>query len=118
VVEESVLRRARASHLAAVDDAGPERYDRHEAGFFRYGRIVRFVRAVLREASHPDPVPVVLTCGAAEENVHNNRVMARALAGQGYDAALHEVGGGHDFGAWGDALDPWLTGLLARLWAP
>ena len=94
------------------------RFDRHESGFVRYGRIVRFVRAVLREASHPDPVPVVLTCGAAEENVHNNRVMARALAGQGYDAALHEVGGGHDFGAWGDALDPWLTGLLARLWAP
>ena len=94
------------------------RFDRHESGFVRYGRIVRFVRAVLREASHPDPVPVVLTCGAAEENVHNNRVMARALAGQGYDVALHEVGGGHDFGAWGDALDPWLTGLLARLWAP
>ena len=56
------------------------RFDSQESGFPRYQRIVRFVRATLREGVHADPVPVVLTCGTAEENVHNNRVMARTLA--------------------------------------
>jgi enterochelin esterase-like enzyme len=60
---------------------------------------------------------VTLTCGGAEENVRNNRVMARSLAGQGYDAALYEVAGMHDFTAWRDALDPHLTRLLRRMWA-
>lgn len=93
------------------------RFDRHESGFGRYQRIVRFVREVVRAPGpHPFAIPVALTCAAAEENVHNNRVMARALAGQGYEAALHEVAGAHDFASWRDALDPFLTTLLARLW--
>jgi enterochelin esterase-like enzyme len=93
------------------------RFDAHESGFPRYRRIVRFVRSVLRAPPHPEPVPVVLTCASAEENVRNNRVMARALASQGYDAALEEVAGQHDFTAWRDALDPHLTRLLRRMWA-
>ena len=44
-----------------------------------------------------EPVPVALTCGAAEENIDNNRVMARALAEQGYDAELHEVRDMHNY---------------------
>jgi len=92
------------------------RFDRHESGFVRYGRIVRFVRAVHREPAHPDPVRVTLTCGAEEENVHNNRVMTQALAGQGYGAVLHEVSGMHDFDGWRDALEPHLTDLLAAVW--
>ena len=35
----------------------------------RYARIVRFVRHVLRTATFDEPVPVVMTCGAEEENV-------------------------------------------------
>lgn len=92
------------------------RFDRHESGFVRYGRIVRFVRGVLRAGSHDDPVPVAMTCGAAEENAHNNRLMAAALAAQGYDLRLVEVRGGHDWAAWRGAFDPHLTGLLARMW--
>jgi enterochelin esterase-like enzyme len=61
-------------------------------------------------------VPVTLTCGSAEENVHNNRVMARALSAQGYPAALHEVPDMHNYTAWRDAFEPHLTGLLARAW--
>jgi enterochelin esterase-like enzyme len=91
-------------------------FDSQESGFPRYQRIVRFVRATLREGVHADPVPVVLTCGSAEENVENNRLMARTLANQGYPAALHEVPDLHNYTAWRDALEPHLTGLLARAW--
>jgi enterochelin esterase-like enzyme len=92
------------------------RYDAHEAGFPRYKRIVRFVRATLRRLTHPDPVPVSLTCGSAEENVHNNRLMARALSAQGYPTAFHEVPDTHNYTAWRDAFEPHLTDLLARAW--
>jgi enterochelin esterase family protein len=94
------------------------RFDRHESGFPRYGRIVRFVRRVLRTEAFAEPVGVSMTCGAEEENVHNNRLMASALAAQGYDAHLIEVAGVHNYTAWRDALHPHLTRLLARLWPP
>ena len=92
------------------------RFDAHESGFVRYARIVRVVRRILRSLEHPDPVPVQLTCGTAEENVFNNRVMARALAEQGYEARLDEVPDMHNYTGWRDAFDPHLTRLLARMW--
>lgn len=92
------------------------RFDRHESGFPRYGRIVRNVRGVLRASGHDDPLPVTMTCGAEEENVHNNRVMAGALSDQGYAASLAEVPGLHNWTNWRDSLDPHLTRLLAGLW--
>jgi enterochelin esterase family protein len=92
------------------------RFDSQESGFVRYARIVRVVRRILRAREHPRPVPVALTCGIAEENVFNNRVMARALAEQGYDARLDEVPDLHNYTAWRDAFDPHLTRLLQRTW--
>jgi enterochelin esterase-like enzyme len=92
------------------------RFDRHESGFVRYRRIVRFVRATLRERPRRT-VPVTLTCGAREENVHNNRLMASALAAQGYRARFVEGPGVHDYTAWRDMLDPHLTALLQDVWA-
>ena len=92
------------------------RFDAHESRFPRYVRIARFVSATLREGVHTDPVPVVLTCGSAEENLQNNRLMARMLSAQGYPAALHEVPDLHNYTAWRDALEPHLTTLLARAW--
>jgi len=94
------------------------RFDRHESGFPRYARIVRFVRGVLRTPVFDHPVPVRMTCGSEEENVHNNRLMASALAAQGYDAQIAEVPDLHNYTCWRDALDPHLTRLLARLWLP
>jgi enterochelin esterase-like enzyme len=91
-------------------------FDSQESGFPRYQRIVRFVRATLREGVHPDPVPVALTCGCAEENMENNRLMARTLANQGYPATLHELPDLHNYTAWRDAFEPFLTSLLARTW--
>ena len=53
-----------------------------------------------------------MTCWALEENLANNRIMARALAAQGYDVTLREVRDVHSYTAWRDAFHPWLTGLL------
>jgi enterochelin esterase-like enzyme len=91
------------------------RFDRHESGFVRYRRVVRFVRTTLRERPRRT-IPVTLTCGAPEENVHNNRLMASALAAQGYRARLVEGPGTHDYTAWRDMLDPHLTALLQDVW--
>ncbi len=60
----------------------------------------------------------MLTCGASEENVHNNRLMARALAARGWPAALHEGPDIHNYTAWRDAFDPHLTSLLREVWLP
>jgi enterochelin esterase family protein len=92
------------------------RFDSQESGFGRYARIVRVVRRILRAGEHPNPIPVALTCGTAEENVLNNRVMARALAEQGYEAQLDEVPDLHNYTGWRDALDPHLTRLLQGVW--
>lgn len=91
------------------------RFDAQEAGFGRYRRIVRFVRATLR-GEGARPLPVALTCGLPEENVHNNQVMAHALATQGYPATLHLGADLHNYTAWRDAWDPHLTTLLAGIW--
>jgi len=93
------------------------RFDRHESGFPRYRRIVRFVRGVLRAGAHPEPVAVSMTCGIEEENASNNRVMSAALQAQGFDATLAEVADLHNYTGWRDALDPHLTRLLAGVWA-
>ena len=93
------------------------RFDSHESGFPRYDRIVRFVSGVLSARSGPGPLPVMMTCGAEEENIHNNRVMAAALGAQGYDARLYEVPDLHNYTSWRDSFDPYLTDLLQRLWS-
>jgi enterochelin esterase family protein len=90
------------------------RYDAHEVRFSRYRRVVRFVREV--RSTRGRPIPVVLTCGSAEENVHNNRMMAATLAGQGYPVVLHEVPDMHNYTAWRDAFDPYLPQLLEQAW--
>jgi enterochelin esterase family protein len=85
------------------------RLDPQERGFAWYPRIVRFVGSVLRA---PEPRPLaVLTCGSVEENLANNRRMARAL-----EAPLAEVPDGHNYTAWRDSLDPHLVGLLEKVW--
>jgi enterochelin esterase family protein len=94
------------------------RFDRHESGFPRHARIVRFVRGVIRTTRFDEPVPVAMTCGAEEENIHNNRRMASALAAQGYGVRFAEAPDLHNYTAWRDALHPCLTHLLTDLWGP
>ncbi|MDQ6875768.1 MAG: alpha/beta hydrolase-fold protein [Actinomycetota bacterium] len=92
------------------------RFDAHEVRFGRYPRIVRFVADTLRAPTAREKVPVAMTCGAIEENVANNRLMAAALAAQGYPVHLDEVADVHNYIGWRDAFDPFLTDLLHRAW--
>ena len=90
------------------------RHDAHESRLPRYRRIVRVVRELYRDAG--PPVPTALTCGVGEENLANNRLMARALTTQGFDAHLHVNPDTHNYTGWRDTFHPHLTRLLARLW--
>ncbi len=92
------------------------RFDDHERWFPYYPRMVRFVASVPDGAVFAGrPVPTVLTCGAIEENVANNRLMTQALRARGYPAVLHEQPDTHNYTAWRDAFDPHLTRLLWQL---
>ncbi len=86
--------------------------DGQESGFHQFPAIVRFVQSVHREGRRTRPVPVTMTCGVDEENLANNRRMARILAALRYPIELHEVPGGHDYPSWRAAFDPHLPALL------
>lgn len=92
------------------------RTDRQESRFPRFDRISRFVGRVLRAADEAYPVDVTITCGAAEENLANNRAVARALREQGYPVRFHENRDAHTWIGWRDTYDPWLVELLRRKW--
>ena len=47
----------------------------------------------------------------------NNRLMTEALRARGYPAVLHEQPDMHNYTAWRDAFDPYLTRLLWQLHA-
>jgi enterochelin esterase-like enzyme len=93
-------------------------YDEIEKDYRFYNKVVRYVAAVLRGQAAGRAVPTVMTCGVAEENVHNNRLMAATLRRQGYAAELHEVPDAHNYVAWRDAFDPYLVDLLVKVWGP
>jgi enterochelin esterase family protein len=92
------------------------RWDRQESGFPRFQRISRFVGQVLYGATAATPIAITLTCGAAEENLANNRAVASALRRQGHAVSLHVNRDAHNYVGWRDALDPHLVQLLARAW--
>lgn len=91
--------------------------DPQEIRFSRFGRITPFVRGVLRTRRFDRAVPVAMTCGAEEENAANNRLMAEALARQGYPVDFTENPDMHNYTGWRDTFDPQLTGLCALLWS-
>jgi enterochelin esterase family protein len=90
--------------------------DACEADFPHFARIVAAVAAVHADRPPGRPVPTVLTCGAAEENLANNRLLAAALSAQGYPASLREMPDAHNYVAWRDAFDPHLADLLTGVW--
>ena len=116
---------ARTAHLPvrlrrvvpAIGSFFAPEHDAHESGFVRYLRLVRAVQHILRNDPPGRPVPVALTCGAAEENAANNHLMARALSEQGYEVSIEVVPDLHNFTAWRDAFAPSLPGLIRRAWA-
>ncbi|MGB6572649.1 MAG: alpha/beta hydrolase-fold protein [Trebonia sp.] len=91
------------------------RFDSHERRFPYYRRVVRFVTDTHDGGLPPRPVPAVLTCGVIEENLENNRLMVKAMRGRAYPVTLHEVPDMHNYTAWRDAFDPYLTELLGQV---
>jgi len=89
--------------------------DGQESGFEFWDRLVGFVDRV-----HSDPAPsrphVALGWGSAEENRHNNALMASRLADLGLPVRTAQVRDGHNFTCWRDLLDPLLPDLLIRTW--
>jgi enterochelin esterase family protein len=88
------------------------RLDPQEAGFSGFPKVTEFVEKVHAAETDVAPVPTVLTCGTVEENLANNRAMAEALRRLNYDAELIVVRDAHNYTAWRDALDPFLTRLI------
>jgi enterochelin esterase-like enzyme len=93
------------------------RTDGMERGYRYYGRIVRFIDAVDADPSRLAALQVTMTCGTGEENLANNRALARRLARAGAPVELVENPDGHNHVGWRDSLDPALRGLLTRVWA-
>jgi len=83
--------------------------------FSRFAQVSAYTEEVL-DSLPAETVPVVLTCGLAEENLGNNRQMATALDKQGYPARLVEVPDAHNYVGWRDAFDPALVDLLRHVW--
>ncbi|MDQ3963373.1 MAG: alpha/beta hydrolase-fold protein [Actinomycetota bacterium] len=92
------------------------RLDRHESGFGRFRRIARFVSQVLSVEEWQHAIPVSMTCGSAEENLDNNRVVRDALVRQGYDVQFVENHDAHTWTGWRDVFDPGLIDLLTKVW--
>ena len=89
--------------------------DPQEAEFSGFAAVTSFVSGVHAAREHPQPVPVVLTCGAVEENLANNEAMTNTLDRLGYRAQLVTVRDAHNYTAWRDSLDPHLTELIAEV---
>jgi enterochelin esterase-like enzyme len=85
--------------------------DPQESGYEFFAQICAAV-ADLAAGPARRPGRVLLTCGAIEENLANNRMMAAALARQGYRVDVHEVPDAHTMIGWRDAWSPGLEQLL------
>jgi enterochelin esterase family protein len=92
-----------------------ERYDKHESGFGRFGRIARFVGHVLNGRAAPRRVPVTITVGRGEENLDNNRAVAKALEAQAWDARFVAGHDAHNWIAWRDLFEH-LPDVMLRAW--
>jgi len=88
--------------------------DDYERSFRQFGRIDRFVDGVLKGRGSPEKIPVTMTCGLDEPNRVNNRVLAEALAAEGWPLRLVEHPGGHDWDAWKPVLREELPRLRRR----
>lgn len=97
-----------------------QRHDPQERGYRSFDQVCA---AVSRIAAGPDlaalagarPVPVLMTCGAIEENLPNNRAMFGHLRSQRHPVELAVVPDGHTMIGWRDAWSPRMDELVAGL---
>lgn len=92
------------------------RTDGMERGYRHYNRIVRFVDDLEAAPERLADLHVTLTCGTGEENLANNRSLARRLTRLAIPTELIENPDGHNYTGWRDALDPGLRLLLRTAW--
>jgi enterochelin esterase-like enzyme len=91
--------------------------DPQESDFAHFERVVGFVASVHESTGTPAGFPAVaLTCGTAEENLGNNRLMHTHLLDIGAAATWGEVRQGHTWTCWRDSLDPSLAELFHKVW--
>ena len=91
--------------------------DPQESGYPFFERVVGFVASLHDSTALPARFPdVAMTCGVAEENLANNRLLHHHLSGLGATVSWGEVRQGHTWTCWRDTLDPHLTELLRRVW--
>jgi enterochelin esterase-like enzyme len=88
--------------------------DPGERDFGYFDRVTRFVADL--DASRLSSTSITMTCGTGEENLANNRAMARTLARAGSAPQFLEFRDGHNHTGWRDSLDPGLRDLLLRVW--
>jgi enterochelin esterase-like enzyme len=92
------------------------RTDGMERGYRHYNRIVRFVDDIDADPRRLADLQVTMTCGTGEENLANNRALARRLSRLGVPTQLIENPDGHNYTGWRDCLDPGLRLLLRAAW--
>jgi enterochelin esterase family protein len=91
--------------------------DPQESGYPFFDQVVGFVASVHESTGTPADFPAVaMTCGTAEENLANNRLMQTHLLDIGAAASWGEVRQGHTWTCWRDSLDPNLADLFHKVW--
>ncbi len=94
--------------------------DAQESQFAQFEQICAAVAMMssgpdLTALTAPRPVPVLMTCGAIEENLANNKQMAAALERQRHPVTLRVVPDAHTMIGWRDAWSPELDDLIGAL---
>ncbi len=92
-------------------------FDAQESGYQHYPRIVRFVAGIDAEPERLADLHLGMTCGTGEDNLDNNRALARRLTRIGVPTALVENPDAHTYTGWRDSLDPSLRDLLVAAWS-
>lgn len=92
--------------------------DPQESDYTRFDDVVGFVASLHESTGSPvDFPPVAMTCGIAEENLANNRLLHHHLSDLGVPIIWGEARQGHTWMCWRDSLHPHLADLLEKAWA-
>ena len=91
--------------------------DPQESGYAYFDQVsASWRRCTSRRRRRGGSRPVAMTCGTAEENLANNRLLHDHLPELGVAVSWGEVRQGHTWMCWRDSLDPHLTELLEKVW--
>jgi enterochelin esterase family protein len=89
--------------------------DPQESDYAYFDQVCGAVTRLSEAGTSERLIPLLLTCGAIEENLANNRRMAAALLRQGYPVDVRILPDAHTMIGWRDAWSPGLARLLAAV---